>query len=368
MEILNILVVEDDETAFKGYQDASDDVSDANLKIELERSVSAKEAIQKLNKSSFQGAIIDLNLINENGSEEASGNEVISEIHKSFRIPIVVVSGNLHNLDNEFVNSSQFIKALTRGDELNVDIFQGIIDIFQTGILNIIGGKGLIEGGLSRVFWEHLSKDIDAWFGVGKSAEQSLLRYTLNHLSVYLDEYEEGSIDPYHEAEFYLKPPIKKNIASGDILQKNGSHERFILLSPACDIEVRSNGKMNAKSLVLARICNSDPATLLAGDYIKKNKPDNARSFIRSVVHGTKLQNAFLPPYKEIKEGVIEFHNLVTISPDDYNNYQRLATVSVSFFKDIQSRFSSYYARQGTPDLKKESIVDSYMREHFNLD
>ena len=365
MERLNILVVEDDDIAFYGYKDAAEDLSDDALSIQLKRSTSAKVAIQKLNNEVFQGAIIDLELLDEPDSEHPSGNEVISEINHNFRIPIIVASGNINNLDPKFeIDDNQFIKRFNRDEKTNIEIFEEIIKIYKTGILNIIGGMGLIEKKLNEVFWDHLSKDIDAWFTTDNNAERSLLRYTLNHLSAYLDQ-NDDPINSYREAEFYLKPPIKKVIASGDILLNPVSKERFILLSPACDVEVRSDGKINAKSLVLAKICESDPEALLASQYIKKNKADNVRSFIVSVVHGTKLSCAYLPPYKEIKEGIIEFHNLVTISYDNYADYDRLATVSVNFFKDIQSRSSSYYARQGTPDLNKANIVGNYMSRHF---
>lgn len=370
METLNILVVEDNDAAFNSYQDAADELSDANFTIQLKRSISAATAIQELKEEPFQGAIIDLNLVGEADPEKASGNEVISEIHENFRIPIIVVSGNLQNLEAEFnTPESQFLKTFSRDDRTNIEIFQEIINIFKTGILDIIGGTGLIEKKLGEVFWDHLSKDIDAWFYTDGNAERSLLRYTLNHLSVYLDEHDEGSIDSYHEAEFYLKPPIKKIIASGDILRNPESNERLILLSPACDVEIRNGDDgqetINAKSLVLAKISDSDPQSLVNNGLIKNSGKGPTVDFLSKVVKGTELKCAFIPQYKELREGVIDFQNLVTVNFDEYKEFNRLATVSESFFKDIQSRFSSYYARQGTPDLNKETIIRSYKEQHF---
>ena len=228
---------------------------------------------------------------------------------------------------------------------------------------------GLIEKKLNEVFWDHLSKDIDAWFTTDKNVERSLLRYTLNHLSAYLDE-NDDPIDSYREAEFYLKPPIKNIIASGDILRKPESKERFILLSPACDVAIRNAGAdekpiINAKSLVLGKISDSAPHSLVNNELTKNVGKSSAVSFVTKVVRGTELKCAFLPEYKELEEGIIDFQNLMTISLTEYMKLERLATVSESFFKDIQSRFSSYYARQGTPDLNKKNIIDSYKTQHF---
>lgn len=38
-------------------------------------------------------------------------------------------------------------------------------------------------------------------------------------------------------------------------------------------------------------------------------------------------------------------------------------SITWPFFKDIQSRFSSYYARQGAPDFNKKALQDSYFTQ-----
>lgn len=370
MDTLNILVVEDDSTAFNGYTDEASDLSNNDLTINLSRALSAKEAIEKLTSEDFHGAIIDLNLLGDTHPEDTSGVGVVSKIHESFRIPIVVVSGNIQNLPAPFDSGdNRFIKKFDRTASNNV-IFQEILNIFNTGILEVIGGTGLIEEGLNTVFWNHLSKDIDEWFQADENVKRSLLRYTLNHLAAYLDKPEDNSKNTYHKAEFYLKQPVKETIAPGDILFCEDTNERLILLSPACDVEIRNSEvdgqeTINAKSLILARISDSDPKSLVDNGLSKSAGKDSTVGFLSKVVKGTELKCAFLPQYKELKEGIIDFQNLVTVNFEKYKEFNRLATVSESFFKDIQSRFSSYYARQGTPDLNKESIIESYKAQHF---
>ncbi len=372
MEALNILVVEDDDTAFNGYSDESVELSTDNLKIILSRSKSAEEAIQRLSKDVFQGAIIDLNLLGETHPNDASGNKVASEIHKKFRIPIIIVSGNIDNFEPDFniTEDNQFIKTFERSAS-NKEIFQEIINIFQTGILKIIGGTGLIEEKLNTIFWNHLSKDIDAWFNT-ENTEHTLLRYTLNHLSAHLNT-SKNDLTVFHKAEFYLKPPIKETIASGDILCCPKNDERFILLSPACDVELRSNADkeektINAKSLILGKVHNSDPDSLLSNGLIKKKNKRDTKSFVSKLVKGQDPKYVFLPCYKEINEGIINFQNLKVIDFIAYKELNRIATVSESFFKDIQSKFSSYYARQGSPDLNKEQIIEEYINKNFPSD
>jgi CheY-like chemotaxis protein len=371
MKQLNILIVEDEDDLFNSYQDAADDLETANLEINLTRCKKSDEALEELSKQEFHGAIVDLNLEGDTTPDQPSGVNVIAEIHKEYRIPIIVVSGNLGNLPDKYSqNTTEFLHIYDRSPDIsNIEIFNKIIQIFDTGILNIIGGKGLIEEKLNKVFWEHLSKDIDEWYGKEeKTVEQSLLRYTTNHLSAYLEKSDDGSDSHYEEAEFYLKEPIKETISSGDILIDKKTNERYILLSPACDVEPRKGDGdkifINAKSLVLAKVTDIAPDLLMKNGHIKSVGKDRVRSFIYSVVHGTILSCTFLPKYKEVEAGIVEFDNLITVPFHSYTDFYRVATVSVSFFKDIQSRFASYYARQGTPDLNKKRIVENYLAIH----
>jgi len=369
METINILVVEDEDALFNGYVDSAQELSDASLNIQLARGVTAEEASRVLVENEFHGAIIDLNLLGDTNSEDPSGVCVISEILTEYRIPIIVVSGNLQNLPEKFdPNEHEFLKSYDR-DTQNKIIFEDILRIFKTGILKVIGGKGLIEKNLNTVFWSHLSKDIDAWYDESDDVvERSLLRYTINHLLAYLDKSDDGSHNSYHEAEFYLKEPIKNIISPGDIVVNPITNDRYILLSPACDVEVRQGVEdtINAKSLMLGKIYDSRPESLVDKGLLKRghNKSD-VRSLIGKVVKGQEAKFIFLPKYKELGEGIINFQDLLTINFNEYRTYQRLATVSVSFFKDIQSRFASYYGRQGMPDLNKTGIIENYIQQHY---
>ena len=55
--------------------------------------------------------------------------------------------------------------------------------------------------------------------------------------------------------------------------------------------------------------------------------------------------------YLDIKESVIDFKRLRFIPTENYvgQNITRIATVSSPFIREIQSRFSAYFGRQGQP-------------------
>jgi hypothetical protein len=370
---VNILVVEDSDSQYNLYSDAVDDLNEEfHAGITIDRCLEAEAAIKLLEDGQFHGAIIDLQLANESSQNTATGNKVIQKIYDEFRLPVIVVSGNLDNLlDPEYITRGSFYKAYNRDQKDSVEVINELWEVYKTGVFGIIGGTGLIEKKISEVFWKHLSRDIDAWVPAEGNTEKSLLRYTLNHLLAYLDIAEEGeNINVYQNAEFYLKPPVKPHIAAGDILveKHDSSTTRYLLLSPACDVEVRSvtaeGFNINAGSLILGKIQDVNRATFLANGIIYEADNGKQReAALDTIIKSMNPKILFLPDYKELDSGIVNLGELTTVDPQQYASYERVATVSRDYLKEIQSRFSSYYGRQGQPDLNKKELLKVHKRK-----
>lgn len=359
-EIVRILVVEDDSDQLDLYAEAANELSTGDVQIELTERKSASEAKQDLLSTEFDGAIVDLNLSSGDPSE-ASGNEVLLEITKKHRFPVLVVSGNLQNLSDQ-IHESGFLKTFDR-DTPNKVIFECLLKIHATGITRILGGRGLIEEHLGYIFWNHLACDFADWEAGDRDSEKTLLRYVVAHLSEYLDLPSGAANEYYHEAEFYVIPPIRKHIATGDIIRKGD--DRFIVLSPACDLAVRDvkDGKpiINTKSIVLAPVYELTRDVFINNGIIKDD--DNARqreNTLSEIIKGQREKYVLIPEYRDITAGVVDLQNLVACTLDEFLKADRLATVTGAFLKDIQARFAAYYGRQGQPDLDKKELLNKY--------
>jgi len=357
---IKILVVEDDSDQFEMYQDTAREQSDDNYVITLSRHISARDAKHALLSSNFDGAIVDLNL-SSGDPNEASGNQVLEEIVESHRFPVLVVSGNLHNLaENIKEKRSGFLKFYNR-DATNNEIFEYLKSTFDTGITRILGGRGQIENWLSDIFWRHLANDFENWNPGNLDPERTLLRYTVSHLSEYLDQ-PDGEDRFYHDAEFYIKPPIRDHIATGDIVNKEGN--RFVLLSPACDVAVRAVNeygvpKINAKRVILAPLIEISRSSFIASKIISDSDNSKKRSkIVEELIKGNRPKYVFLPEYGNIAPSVIDLQNLHSWAFEEYVTFDRIATISTPFIKDILSQLSSYYGRQGQPDLDKTSLIN----------
>ncbi len=364
-DTIKLLVVEDNDDLYSSYEDSAEEYKSNSVEFKLTRYSTTKEALEALLSKQFDCAIVDLNL-DQNCPGESSGNEILLKIYESHRFPVFVVSGNLVNVDDKIKESeSHFLKLYNR-DTSNGKIFNELAEIYLTGITKILGGEGDIEDKLKQIFWKHLANDLDVWIKDPKDKDTSLLRYTITHMLEYLD-LSSNQDTPYREAEFYIKPPIREHIASGDVIKCKNNGGRFIVLSPACDIAVRSedeNGvpKINAKKILIAKLVEIKKEEFISRGIIKEGDSVKiCKSILTEIIKGQSGKFVFLPEYTDLFAAVADLQDLHSIDFSRFReNYIRQATISSPFLKDIQSRLSSYYGRQGQPDLDKKELINKY--------
>ena len=251
-----ILLIEDDESSVELFQNAVDEYnsenSDTFIITEIARTLS--QAKEKLDNS-FDGAIIDLKLREEenNKEDERGGNKINQEIYNSlFRIPIIYYTG-LPNLAED-TDDSPVLAVFTKGEKTYRDAIDMLIDVYNTGITRILGGRGKIEKLLRDVFIRNLLPQRVTWIKHGKKnsdeTEKALLRYTINHLIQQLDE----DCKEYFPEEFYLSS-LGDVIQTGCIVQEKGATNYFVVLTPACDLFFR-NGESKTDTYLLVKIGN----------------------------------------------------------------------------------------------------------------
>lgn len=359
MRIVRVLIVEDNDNQNTAYLDCIEEFNESNTDLSIQATVckNADDAINKIAEESFDAAVVDLNLT---GANDASGNQVLHKIISApnKRMAILVVSSTLGSLHQELQATfkSPLLKTFSRADTPNQRIIEHLAKVYRTGAIQILGGTGRLEELLNKLFFEHLSIGFESWLAQGKSCESELLRWTALHLLEHLDNPTHSELFPgvpgggiYLPAEFYIYPCIRPQLATGDLLQREG--ELFILLTPACDIEVRGerDGKAqrNVERAVLA-FCL--PLSQSAFDEKGIGFGKKWSDFEANSKKNKKDRYCYLPGHLSIPESVIDFKQLESVSIEEINSaFTRIATVSIPFIRDIQSRFSGYYSRQGQP-------------------
>ena len=350
---LKILVVEDDKKQQQIFSDSVEVYKNKhNCKIEFLFTDSLKLAKEKID-GSFDGVIMDLKL----KDEEDGGNQIAEDMHKSFfRVPIIFVTGfpGLVNNDNPLIIKSRSREAETYEDDL--DMF---FEIYKTGLTKIMGGRGKIEQTLNEVFLKNLLPQLKAWKDYGKSdpsrTEKALLRFTLNHLVQILDDDE----DQCFPEEVYIYPPLSDGLKTGSVMKSKDDESLFIVLNPACDLVIRQGGGINTDRILIVKI---DEEQKVYGHILKKLKSteDKEKKINTILSNRHTLYYHWLPKTSLFPGGFINFRKLSTLSKKECQKQFNEPYIQISphFVKDILSRFSTYYARQGQPDIERNAIIE----------
>ena len=344
MNTIKILLIEDEKDQQDIFKDAVKVInSKKGLTVEYEIANNVQEAIDKLDWS-FDGAIIDLKL----GGDEEGGNEIVFQLGESLtRIPVIFVTA----FPDSVTENPSVISTRSRDQgtyESDLQLFQEICD---TGLTRIMGGRGVIEKNLSKVFLENLLPQMETWVSYGKEdserTEKAFLRHTLNHLSQLL---EEGG-DSFFPEEVYLYPPLSDRITTGSIV--NLEDKWFVILSPACDLVPRNGRGFKTDRILLVEIEDKR--------HITKSKRKG--EFKKILNNNHTLYFHWLPETKFFEGGFLNFRKLKTLDATDLSEVKPRIQISPSFVKDIVARFSSFYARQGQPEIECDETIERILTE-----
>ncbi len=337
MNQLRLLLVEDDPDVVTQYREVLEDyVERQGRTIEMLVEGSVKDAKCHLD-ASFDVAVIDLNL----GKDTRDGGNVVAAIEKHFRIPVAILTGTPDDATLE----PPVVKVFTKGEHGFEDVLDFLWGIFETGITRIMGGRGEMEERLSNVFLRSLLPTLNVWIQYAAEdaarTEKALLRFALGHLVADL----EGDETPCYPEEFYLAPPLDPLMKkTGSLVECKGNGAHYVIMTPACDLVLR-NGGMKARSIVLAEVVPEQTlfSELSANSRRQKDLRKNNDS---GCFHA-------LPKTGDFQPGFIDFSRLQTVPIDAFDHKFQLleARIAPSFIKDIVSRFSSFYARQGQPAI-----------------
>ena len=350
MKILLIEDTKDQQEIFKMSVEVFNDKNDLSVEYEIAEDI--PDALNKID-GSYDGAIIDLRL----GDDEEGGNEIVRQLGSSFtRIPIIFVTGYI-----DLVNDHPaIIKKRARASESYESDLMLFHKISNTGLTRIMGGRGIIEQTLSQVFLGNLLPQIDKWINYGEDdssrTEKALLRHTLNHLLQLLDD----DADSCFPEEVYLHPPLNDDIRTGSLVKEKESGKWFAVMSPACDLVVREDGSRNTDRILIVEV---DLGTTLFPWFDDTNLSNTRKGELKRAFGNNKsAYHHWLPKTDFFEGGFLNFRKLLTLEIEQFQEKFHTPPeiqISLSFVKDIVARFSSYYARQGQPDIDFDRFINS---------
>lgn len=354
-----VLLVEDTESDVKSCKDSVAIMNKQNpeLQIEVDKASSYEEALEKLNKDYMQytGAIVDIKLNGEN-----TGNAIIEEIITRYRLPVAVMTGT----PDTILEEGSPIRIYKKGEKKYQDIVNDLIKAMNTGLFDVIGGKGIIESTMNQIFWKNLYPQINMWQRLkeeGYETEKILLRFAISHIQELLD-YE---VPKYVTQEMYIKPPITEEIKTGSVIKNKEDNLYYVVLSPPCDLAIH-DGKMKTDTIM---ICKIEPLEDISREVIGEASTFSKRTkcLKKAITNSYTEYYHWLPQNDLFVGGYINFRHVYNYSPNELNELFEKSELHISdyFVKDILSRFSAYYARQGQPDFMFDEEAEKLVKKIF---
>ena len=110
------------------------------------------------------------------------------------------------------------------------------------------------------------------------------------------------------------------------------------------------------KRILLIR--HGKPMVLSSANAHKKIRAKELYTYLNEYML-SDIDTSYLPETSLFNGGIINFRKIETYTLKDFKSKFEMpnAQVAMTFAKDIVSRFSNYYARQGQPDFDFDSLT-----------
>ncbi len=379
MNNIDFLLIDDDQNQELLFIEAINEINETtDLNITYKVVKTPESAMIELYQNYFKAIIIDLKLNNDDNAvesdEEISGNVLLRRIIEKEIVPIVVITGFPDKVSADIDKS--IVKVLPKETNL-YDEINALIEKYSDSVFKIFGSRGEINKNIKDLFWNVIpqcftSKNQDISLLSKKKQETVIIRYISSWLSnKYMFDDKYIDVEPI---EMYMFPNPIKQVCTCDIYKKYidaNIVEYFIVLTPSCDL---ANKKVD--EVILCKIKNYDEVQSFKerleiynneqnkeSNKAKKAKGDLMKWFRNS--HSDSLRYHFLPKVKDFTGGFVDFRSILSLEYDKErgeiidDSYLKIGVITESFKRDIVSRFSSYYHRQGQPEFNCDSVLNN---------
>ena len=296
----------------------------------------------------YECIVLDINWGN---GKELGGRELALKIVNKKRIPIIVWSGNLGQVDD--IDERFGFKKFDRTSDPVLKVINQIDEYKKLRIFDLIGYEGVIDSKILDVFW----KDMDTTSRFINSIASyenanALVRIIMTRIIESLNA-EIQSGDEQKFFEFYIFPSLTNKPSNGDLFKIGEDY--FLCVTPTCPLE---QGKIN--NLTLLKINFSHEKLV----RLKNVEPQKRPELLNSLIPGPSDFFHFIPPCGTAFDiGLVEFSSILTKTRDELMSERKIATINPSYMKDIQARFGQYFSKQGQPDIDKPHLIATLFPE-----
>lgn len=345
MTSIKILFIEDSSSDIEAMRDTKERFSlEKQVDIHMEYIRSKDEYDKLINLYDYEAVICDIVIPKSESTAVTKnlGNELLEDINsKPFNIPVVIVTGTKDNIS---CDRGCYLDVFIKGQEnLYYNVLTKILSMYEIGIMDVIGMKGAVTKYLKDIYNNHIKPQLmdSVWeehYSKKRNTKGILLRYVANIIQSRLI----NACRAVPE-EMYMIPSGSGNIATGTILKRKMKNIFYVVLNPECDLVLRETGEPNTDFVLLCNVKNDF-------SVFKKQNIDNIKKYKSNYVY-------CLPKNKLFDTSYLNFRDIYSTPYSDVlKDYEIVGQITNPFTKEIIQKFSSYYSRQGQPDVDVESF------------
>ncbi len=334
--------------------------SDAS-KIDLIEKHTFAEAMAFLHSYDFvgiDGIILDLSL-NRKGDAGAAIIEELSKMKR--RVPVYIFTATPDAITFPYV-----LDKKKKGECGYDEVFKMFELSWQIGLSRILGNTGKLEECLKQIFDHGIVPNFRFWSEYAKlSGSEGAERALARHVALQLHDMLDGDNDKFAPHEFYMTnlEKSRKFVKAGDLLKQSSKY--YVVMTPPCDLVVReSTKKPKSDTILLGSLEDAQPLLSVIEKCTTKRmkkegkSDDEIKEIVSENIKSVKtnrycLYYHYAPCALGLPEMILDFRKLTVVSHSSIEKaYSQVGLrISPTFFRDILSRFSAYYGRQGQPEL-----------------
>lgn len=339
---MKILLVEDLEQSVNTCREVA---AELNSDIIIVDADSPTKALNLFDKT-FDAAIVDLRL-----KDGTDGRVFISKIQElGMKIPVVIHTGTTDDIDPDL----KVLKTFVRSESNYHQVLDYLNKVYNTGIKGIFD---FMQSKITEFYESHFLKNRDLWIERALQNPERVKNSLLRSLEGWIES--NSSVHEFNAyvEEFYI-PSNETSLYTGTIVKNKTTLNEYIILSPSCDLVIRKDGHRNTNFILLCAINPVESLMVTHCNTDEANLSNSQKKDLEIYVKNNKGSCHWLPKAFDYCGGLIDFTNTESISCDNFSTEFEIKKWRIApfFVKNILSRFSSYYSRQGQPDLVPDEI------------
>ncbi|MGY1988050.1 hypothetical protein ACI792_17675 [Blastococcus sp. SYSU DS0669] len=315
--------------------------------------------------------------------DEDRGVHIFEQLKAVRFLPVVFFTAVEGRVEDQDEPPLVQVTSKGRGSEAAAD---AVAAAFASGLPSVVRALGdHVREVMRQYLWEHVGP---RWSSYGDAPREELGYLLVGRLAKSLEDGTPAVLQEslqsaqsqsrkWHPSRMYVLPPMTSEHSTGDIVRgEDGTW--YVLLTPACDLVQRKDGRRKAERLLLAearplfdvpvfkdwqeadrasRALEGEPEP--RGGFSRERKEERksiqrraneSLGEIKDILRGSRDRYFHLPAFLEIPDLLVDLQRIAAPPSETLGGYALIASLNPPYAQALLSRYLGYIGRIGLDD------------------